>query len=397
MRFYDRFFLGIRGISSKLREIMVNEITPFTVLVLRGIAMLGLFGLLGALFAGVLTDSVMRIGSRNDDDDANSDQADDNAHTADPVETHSIFSMFGLVEGGAVSADAADTGRADIEENGMPLSDDNPDQTDPDLVLTGGLDADNLNGNDGNDYLSGAQGDDFLGGRGGDDVLDGGDGEDHLYAGEGTNALFGGAGRDVMHAGVGDDKLDGGDGNDALFGHDGDDALAGGGGDDSLLGGDGFDSLTGEDGADALDGGYGRDLLAGGPGSDTLDGGDGNDTIWGQGPDAADTDTDFLNGGDGDDLLMLGASDYGHGGNGADVFGLFDIGPNDPPMQITDFNPAQDALVVFYDASLHPDPQLTLETDMAGAATRLLLDGVTVANLSNVTAIDLGAITLRAA
>ena len=47
------------------------------------------------------------------------------------------------------------------------------------------------------------------------------------------------------------------------------------------------------------------------------------------------------------------------GGDGNDDFHLLDIGANDPPMQITDFNPHEDSLVVMYDAAIHPDPQLT--------------------------------------
>ena len=356
--------------------------------------MLGLFGLLGALFAGVVADSVMRIGAHTGDGD---DTGDNPSAEEDPIETQSIFAMFGPLEGGSVSADATTVARSGTEDDGMPRSDDVPDQSDADLALTGGVGPDNLQGKGGDDSLSGAGGGDFLAGRGGDDLLDGGDGDDHLYAGEGADSLVGGAGADVLHADAGNDVLTGGEGADTLFGHEGDDAIEGGAGNDSLLGGNGFDSLQGGTGNDSLDGGYGRDLLAGGGGADVVDGGEGSDTLWGQWPDEADQDADFLNGGGGDDLLMLGAGDYGHGGAGADVFGLLDIGPNDPPIQITDFNPEEDALVVLYDAAQHPDPQLSVETDANGGATRLMLDGITLANLTNVSGIDLGAILLRAA
>ena len=356
--------------------------------------MLGLLGLLGALFAGVVADSIMRIGTDTDETD---DLPDEASPDDEPVETQSIFSMFGPVEGGAVSSDAATAEASDTADDGMPMSDDLPDAPDTDMTLWGSAGANNLNGNGGNDSISGVAGDDFLGGRGGDDLLDGGEGEDYLYGGAGADTLLGGAGADVLHAEAGNDALNGGDGADALYGHEGDDALIGGDGSDSLLGGNGFDSLIGGSGDDALDGGYGRDLLAGGNGSDVLDGGEGSDTLWGQWPDEADAETDFLNGGGGDDLLMLGAGDYGNGGGGADVFGLLDIGPDDPPMQITDFNPAEDALVVLYDAAQHPDPQISLVTDHDSGAIRLLLDGVTLANFTNASGVDLGAITLRAA
>lgn len=356
--------------------------------------MLGLFGLLGALFAGVVADSVMRIGSVEGDAD---DQPDDASGEDANVETQSIFAMFGPVDGGDASSDAQTAAVSQTAYDGMPASNDLPVQADHDLTLSGTADADNLQGDGGNDQISGAAGGDFLGGRDGDDVLNGDDGDDHLYGGTGADVLGGGAGADVLHAEAGNDALHGGDGADALFGHEGDDGLDGGAGNDSLLGGNGFDSLLGGAGDDVLDGGYGRDLLAGGDGADTVDGGEGSDTLWGQWPGGTDTAVDFLNGGGGDDLLMMGAGDYGNGGVGADVFGLLDIGPDDPPMQITDFNPAEDALVVLYDAVRHPDPQITLETDHDSGAIRLLLDGVTLANLTNSAGIDLGAITLRAA
>ncbi len=356
--------------------------------------MLGLFGLLGALFAGVVADSVMRLGADPGDGD---DAVDDTSAQDDSTEIQSIFAMFGPVESGGVSADTTTGQGSGTEEDSMPRSDDVPDPADVALDLTGSAADDNLQGNGGDDSLSGAAGGDFLAGRDGDDLLDGGDSDDHLYGGEGADRLLGGAGADVLHADAGHDDLTGGSGADSMFGHAGDDALDGGAGDDSLMGGSGFDSLQGGTGNDRLDGGYGRDLLAGGGESDVVDGGEGSDTLWGQWPDEADLDPDFLNGGGGDDLLMLGAGDHGHGGAGADVFALLDIGPNDPPIQITDFNPDEDALVVLYDAAQHPDPQLRLETDANSGATRLMLDGITLANLSNVTVIDLGAILLRAA
>jgi Ca2+-binding RTX toxin-like protein len=126
-----------------------------------------------------------------------------------------------------------------------------------------------------------------------------------------------------------------------------------------------------------------------------VDGGAGHDTLWGAAPGAADTDVDILNGGEGDDTLHLGAGDYGHGGAGADSFTLQDFGPGAPLMQITDFDPAEDDLVVIYDSALHPDPQLSLTA--GNGATLLLLDGVPLASLTAGANIDLAAIRLQAA
>ncbi len=349
--------------------------------------MLGLFGILGALLAGVVADSIMRVDEGDDETHTTEDEADGQM---DDVQTDNIFSMFATVESGAVSADGA------LEGDGMPLSDDSIPVVDAAQTLTGADDADGLNGGGGDDHIDGGGGNDILLGRAGDDTLYGGDGDDHLHGAEGDDSLFGDTGADVLHGEDGADALYGSAGSDTLFGHEGDDALQGGADDDFLSGGAGFDTLQGGDGDDAIAGGYGRDLLSGGSGTDTLEGGEGSDTIWGQMPGEADHTVDFLNGGSGDDLLMLGAGDYGNGGDGADVFGLLDVGADDPPMQITDFDPTADSLVVLYDPILHPDPQLSFKADDNGAVT-LLLDGVPLASLTNGAQLDLGAITLRAA
>jgi hypothetical protein len=112
-------------------------------------------------------------------------------------------------------------------------------------------------------------------------------------------------------------------------------------------------------------------------------------------PGEEDVEVDFLNGGSGDDLLLLGAGDYANGGEGSDAFALQDIQPGDPLVQITDFNPAQDELVVLYDANIHPNPELTLH-EVSGASI-LMLDGVPLASLTNGAVIDLATVQLRAA
>ena len=104
---------------------------------------------------------------------------------------------------------------------------------------------------------------------------------------------------------------------------------------------------------------------------------------------------DFLNGGAGDDALHLGAGDYGNGGEGADSFTLHDIGPDGPLAQITDFNAAEDHLIVLYDPALHPDPQLSTQTTAAG--TTLIVDGISVAYLQDTAELDLSRVELRAA
>lgn len=353
--------------------------------------MLGLFGLLGALFAGFMADSVLNHGTASDEGDREADPEDDDDASAVSVAFYdqSDEAMAGM-EGGARTA-------VTDEFDGMPQSDDLEDMTDNDIDLWGDGSDNILTGNGGNDAVYGGGGNDLLGGRDGDDLLDGDAGDDHLHGGEGSDRLIGGLGADVLHGEGGIDRLTGGAGNDALYGHEGDDDLFGDAGHDTLAGGDGQDSLTGGDGQDELNGGLGNDLLGGGGGSDVLDGGAGNDTIWGQMPDENDADADFLNGGNGDDLLMIGAGDYANGGAGADVFALQDIHKGDLVAQITDFDPAEDGLVVIYDAALHPEPHLSLVTEAGSTAATLLLDGVPLVSLANGAGLDLGSVQLRAA
>lgn len=180
-----------------------------------------------------------------------------------------------------------------------------------------------------------------------------------------------------------------------MAGCEGDDSGFGGAGNDSVLGGTGEDVLEGQAGDDLVDGGSGNDVLNGGGGADDLEGGAGNDTLSGGLAAEADTEVDFLNGGYGDDHLRLGAGDFGNGGQGADTFALQDFAPGQTVVQITDFDPAEDQLVVMYDAVLHPAPQLTL--GMGDGATILMLDGVPLASLTNGAAIDLTSVQLQAA
>lgn len=325
--------------------------------------MLGLVGLLGALIAGMSMDSlsVEQDGGREAEDSPPED-ADWTVSTAfmdaDP-------------------AGPANTGGTDPD--GQPVSDDVPDTPDPDLSLSGG------------------KGDDVLQGRGGADALIGAEGQDQLYGGEGQDVLAGGDGDDGLWGDAGGDALTGDAGDDLVAGCEGDDSARGDQGDDSVIGGTGDDSLAGQSGDDLVDGGTGRDALFGGDGADELEGGAGNDTLWGDGDGdgGPDAEPDFLNGGRGGDALHLGAGDYGNGGQGADAFTLQDFAPGKPVVQITDFDPAEDQLVVIYDAALHPDPQLTL--GLGGGATLLMLDGVPLASLTNGAALDLATVRLQAA
>lgn len=224
---------------------------------------------------------------------------------------------------------------------------------------------------DEDDDVSAGGGDDYVDGEGGNDLLSGEDGDDELHGGQGDDQLDGSAGADELLGHVGNDWLLGGDGNDQLNGGDGDDVLDGGEGDDALLGYLGDDRLDGGDGADVLFGGHGDDRLDGGQ----------------------DLVRDFINGGAGADVLNGRANDNLNGGEGADQFWLAAEAAGAGSINLDDFNPGEDMLVVQYQGTVAP--VLSLQTVPEGLA--LFADGELLATLNGNPALDLSAIQLVAA
>lgn len=351
--------------------------------------MLGILGLMGALLAGLLIDT--SPADEPADDDA--PEAEAKEIRASGVSTAFMDDSLDTPVDQPASFDPAEHGGT--EPDGLPKSDDLPDDPDLALALQGGDGQDELAGEGADDSLSGGGGADLLEGHGGADQLQGEAGFDHLMGGDGNDSLAGGGDGDSLWGDDGDDSLWGDLGDDDLAAGAGADLAEGGEGQDKLQGGEGDDTLGGGAGDDTLTGATGADLLAGGAGSDEVDGGDGADTLHGGNADAPDDAVDFLNGGAGDDLLMTGAGDYASGGEGSDVFAVQDIQPGDPLTQITDFDPVADQLVVLYDATVHPDPQLSIRS-VAGSSL-LLLDGVPLAAMTNGAEIDLSQVQLRAA
>ena len=336
--------------------------------------MLAMFGLFGALLAGLVADSMFG-GLMGKADDQGEDTPHDATGTPDMADDNS--NLLNWPDADASPEATAAMGPDDPEH--VPRSSDATLPADPDLTLTGGGSDDILTGLGGDDTGVGGDGDDQLTGRGGDDVLQGGDGADVAHGGDGADALHGGRGDDLLSGEDGDDKLVGGAGADTLLGHEGSDSLYGGAGADTLMGGGGRDRVVGGDADDWLAGGLGDDGLIGDAGSDTLDGGAGNDVLDGRESVNAFPEMDFLNGGDGDDTLRLGAGDYATGGDGADWFELSDLTPGDAIANIADYNADEDALVVVFDPVLHPDPQLSLVTPENTDDVMVLLDGVPLA------------------
>ena len=317
--------------------------------------MLGLLGLMGAIFAGFMVDA---LSSPDRDTRLQEDHAAPDEPDAEEQGTGSLL---------------------DEPQAGLPKSDDLADRRDPNVTLHGGAANDILTGDDGDDRVSGGEGNDLLGGRGGQDVIAGGTGADWIHGGAGQDSLHGAAGSDDLQGEDGDDLLAGGAGDDSLCGHMGQDHLVAGAGNDSLSGGDQDDVLRAGAGRDTVLGGYGDDLAIGGTGADEVDGGDGDDVLWGGQPDVDDAAVDFVNGGAGGDQLYLGAGDYGSGGTGADAFVVQGLLAGDPVARITDYDAAEDRLVLQYDSAVHDRPLVTIQTEDGSSDSTILLDGVEVA------------------
>lgn len=335
-----------------------------------GVAVLELMGLFGLVAAGLFADSLM---SSSHDEGADADGADD-------AEQPEI-----------------DNGEGDLtdytDDNGTGPS------VDPALLRLDGTDGDDILGGTGADEaIYAGAGIDQIEGGAGDDRLFAADGDDHAAGGLGDDWLEGGFGNDSLHGEDGADRLAGDAGDDALFGHNGADTLDGGEGNDTLLGGDGDDRLSDAAGDDWLSGGFGDDWLSAGAGADTLDGNEGNDTLDGSIAGADEQGVDFLNGGDGDDVIALGNSDIATGGAGADTFALSDwLDNGDQMARIMDYVPADDQLVVVFDAEAHPNPQVTVEPVEGTEDVTVLLNGVPLAVVQDAAGLEAQTIRLQPA
>ncbi len=324
--------------------------------------MLGLIGLMGAVLAGFMIDAWM---AQDGNDPAPEGEDDDTTPAA------AVSSQFLQDDPNALNDPSA----------GMPASGDDQPVPDHDETLTGGSLDDILSGAGGNDKISGAAGNDLLGGRAGNDELAGGGGADWMHGDEGDDTLQGAAGDDDLQGEMGADRLIGGAGGDRLSGGAGRDMLVAGAGNDALIGGEAADRLHGGAGEDALQGGHGNDRAMGDAGSDVVDGNAGNDTLWGDRFGHDDGEVDFLNGGAGDDVLHAGAGYYVTGGAGADSFELATFEPDDPVVQISDFNPDEDTLLITYDPAGQPEPEVSVVSEDGSPDAMVLLNGVPVAHV----------------
>ena len=185
--------------------------------------------------------------------------------------------------------------------------------------ITGGADADLLEGRIGDDKLYGGLGADNLLGAEGNDTLDGQGGDDYMAGGVGNDTYVVDSAGDVVAEAAGEGTTDSvktalssltlADNVEILL-YTGAGGFTGTGNGlgNTIVGGAAADTLNGEAGADTLRGGLGLDVL---------NGGDDNDKLYGEAND------DILNGGAGTDYLYGGAgSDALFGGAGKDFFVL---------------------------------------------------------------------------
>jgi Ca2+-binding RTX toxin-like protein len=158
---------------------------------------------------------------------------------------------------------------------------------------------------------------------------------------------------------------------------------------DQISGGDGSDVLIGGTGADHLDGGAGDDFIEA---ANLVDETALRDSLQGiqqisdvvfrydmtKAPDTG----DMVESGNGNDTVVAGDNDTISGGEGRDEFALGDWISGDDPVEITDFDTAEDVLSFVYDGD-GPPPELTIERDSRTGVTTLRADGEAVAVLRN--------------
>ena len=215
--------------------------------------------------------------------------------------------------------------------------------TSGDDSMVGGTANDSLNGLDGNDTLSGGPGNDILIGGNGNDVINADVDNDMAFGNQGNDTIYGGTGNSTLRGGKDNDVIYGGSGQEYIFGDNGNDIIYGKG-QDILYGNQGLDTIYGGEGNTVIAGGQDNDLLYGGTGNDIVSGDKGNDTLTG-------VDNKATNPG-------VGEIDTLTGGSEVDTFLLGDItkvyyndtvettpGITDYAL-ITDFNPAQDTIVL---------------------------------------------------
>ncbi|MGL4322153.1 MAG: calcium-binding protein [Paracoccaceae bacterium] len=160
----------------------------------------------------------------------------------------------------------------------------------------------------------------------------------------------------------------------------------------TVIGSEQDDRIIGNNGADQLRGGGGFDRLEGGAGNDTLRGSGGTIEYFGDSDTSIDVEvrveTDTLLGGEGDDDLWSTNGNVLTGGEGSDVFAIRNnIAGDDtdgvfPPSIVTDFDPAQDVMVMGPVDGIFPDASdIMVRVLSNGTGCEILVRGIVVAEV----------------
>lgn len=174
------------------------------------------------------------------------------------------------------------------------------------------------------------------------------------------------------------DLLESGDGADWLLGFAGDDVLEGGAGDDVLIGGTGMDVILAGDGDDFVES---ANIVAEPALRTSAEaGGDVADVVFAYDLPRGSDESDTVTLGAGDDTVVAGSDDVVTGGAGQDAFALGDWITGGQPVEITDFDEAEDIVSFVYDRD-GDMPDLEIQRNSQTGLTTIRADGQSIAVL----------------
>jgi len=129
--------------------------------------------------------------------------------------------------------------------------------------------------------------------------------------------------------------------------------------------------------SETIMGGAGNDVITGGETGFIVDGGPGDDTITALRDSRASAFYAQLDGGAGEDVITFGEHTVATGGEGADSFVITpELKGGPTPSQITDFDPAEDALVIQLHEGYSGAGELSLAVATYGYGSAILVDGI---------------------
>ncbi|NNE53430.1 MAG: hypothetical protein HKN30_13645 [Sulfitobacter sp.] len=136
--------------------------------------------------------------------------------------------------------------------------------------------------------------------------------------------------------------------------------------------------------AETVLGGAGDDEITGGGAGFVAEGGAGDDILSSNRTKGTDLGPAELDGGPGDDELTFADETRAQGGEGEDTFTVLPtLTERTGVSQITDFDPAEDTLIIQLDPDYPGPGQIDLAPTATGIGSALLVDGLVAVQLSN--------------